>query len=75
MVNTPKSFTSPKYKSLSKQEKKDRQLEIFRVFLKMGTVAFGGPAAHVALTGSDDFYRSAYSSTFRGGGGFIASMI
>ncbi|MBN2558001.1 MAG: chromate efflux transporter, partial [Clostridia bacterium] len=35
--------------SLPKDERKKRLLEIALVFLKLGTTAFGGPAAHVAM--------------------------
>lgn len=37
------------YKLLSSEEKKQRIKEIFKVFIKLGTVAFGGPAAHVSM--------------------------
>ncbi|MFO7612655.1 MAG: chromate efflux transporter [Clostridia bacterium] len=35
--------------SLPKDERKKRLMEIALVFLKLGTTAFGGPAAHVAM--------------------------
>lgn len=37
------------YQLLSKEEKRYRLREIAGVFLRLGTVAFGGPAAHVSL--------------------------
>jgi len=38
-----------KYKDLPRPEKRARLLEITRVFLRLGVVAFGGPAAHTAM--------------------------
>lgn len=38
-----------KYSELNKEEKRNRLYEIFKVFIRLGTTAFGGPAAHIAM--------------------------
>lgn len=42
--------------SLESSSRKERLLELARFFLKLGTTAFGGPAAHIAMM-EDEFVR------------------
>ncbi len=42
--------TLNEFYTLTKPEQHKRLIEIAVVFLKLGTIAFGGPAAHVSHT-------------------------
>ncbi len=42
-------FSDPEFKALPPAEKRRRWREIALVFLRLGLVAFGGPAAHIAM--------------------------
>jgi chromate transporter len=46
---TPSAQPSTPFADLAPQEKQKRLKELARVFLKLGTIAFGGPAAHIAM--------------------------
>ncbi len=42
-------FEQPQYRELNPTQQKQRLKELAIVFLKLGAIAFGGPAAHVAM--------------------------
>lgn len=46
-MNTTPDTTA--YKALPRAGRRRRLLEIALVFLRLGLVAFGGPAAHIAM--------------------------
>jgi len=50
------------YNLLEKVEKKIRQREISSLFLKMGFLAFGGPAAHIAMLDEEAVTRKKWLS-------------
>jgi chromate transporter len=41
--------TSQRFEDLAPDQQRERLRELARVFLRLGTVAFGGPAAHIAM--------------------------
>lgn len=50
------------YKDLNKLEKRKRHKEIAKVFLKLGTLAFGGPAAHIAMMDDEIIEKRKWTS-------------
>ena len=45
MIDTPQASAPP----IAAEERRVRLGELARLFLRLGTVAFGGPAAHIAM--------------------------
>jgi chromate transporter len=50
------------YKQLNAAQKQQRLSELARVFLKLGTIAFGGPAAHIAMMDDECVKRRQWMS-------------
>jgi chromate transporter len=46
---TRNAANAPQQQALSPAERTQRLKELARLFLKLGTIAFGGPAAHIAM--------------------------
>ncbi|MEL6469541.1 MAG: chromate efflux transporter [Cyanobacteria bacterium J06623_4] len=59
--DTASNETVP-YKNLPSPEKKQRLVELATVFFRLGTVAFGGPAAHIAMMDDEVVKRRRWMS-------------
>ncbi|MEL6814876.1 MAG: chromate transporter [Cyanobacteria bacterium J06598_3] len=58
----PKESVAVTYAALSPIEKRARLSELARVFFRLGTVAFGGPAAHIAMMDDEIVKRRQWMS-------------
>lgn len=50
------------YNALTRRQQKQRLTELAMVFLRLGTIAFGGPAAHIAMMDSEVVNRRQWMS-------------
>ncbi len=50
------------YSALTRRQQKQRLTELTTVFLRLGTIAFGGPAAHIAMMDSEVVNRRQWMS-------------
>lgn len=50
------------YKALTRRQQKQRLRELAMVFLRLGTIAFGGPAAHIAMMDNEVVERRQWMS-------------
>lgn len=50
------------YKALNSQQQQQRLTELAAVFLRLGTIAFGGPAAHIAMMDNEVVNRRQWMS-------------
>jgi chromate transporter len=57
-----KPIESLTYQSLNPQQRQQRLKELAIIFLKLGTIAFGGPAAHIAMMDDEIVKRRGWLS-------------
>ncbi|OUL32910.1 chromate transporter [Nostoc sp. 106C] len=52
----------PSYNALTRSQQQQRLIQLARVFLRLGTIAFGGPAAHIAMMDNEVVNRRQWMS-------------
>jgi len=60
--NTQTEQETVAYADLSSQAQQQRLIELAVVFLRLGTIAFGGPAAHIAMMDQEVVHRRQWMS-------------
>jgi chromate transporter len=50
------------FKALPRQQQQQRLRELAKVFLRLGAIAFGGPAAHIAMMDREVAHRRQWMS-------------